>query len=90
MKVICVGQFKTGTKTMAKLFDLLGFKTNSNPLCFNNTDHYILLDKQIKYYTNDKIEKCHKNIDFLKHYKTIRIHIITNIYITIFQILNLY
>ena len=62
MKYICIGQPKTGTKTMAKIFNLLNFKVNSNPLCFDNDD-FIMLDNNISYYTNDSILKCHNNIE---------------------------
>jgi hypothetical protein len=63
MKYVCVGQPKTGTKTMAKIFDLLNFKVNSNPLCLSDDNDFILLDNDILYYTNDNILKCSKNID---------------------------
>lgn len=63
MKVVCVGQPKTGTKTMAEIFNLLGYKTNSNPLCLNITNDYILLDNNIKYYTHSIINDCDINID---------------------------
>lgn len=63
MKYICIGQPKTGTKTMAKIFNLLNFKVNSNPLCFNDNDDFIMLDNNISYYTNDSILKCHNNIE---------------------------
>jgi hypothetical protein len=61
MKYICIGQPKTGTKTIAKIFNLLNFKVNGNPICFNNDDDYILLDNNIKYYTDDSILKCYNN-----------------------------
>lgn len=66
MKFVCIGQPKTGTKTMAKIFGLLKFKVNSNPLCLHIDDDFILLDNNIKYYTNDSISKCHNNIAILE------------------------
>ena len=63
MKYVCVGQPKTGTKTMAKIFDLLNFKVNSNPICSENNKDFILLDNNILFYTNDSILKCHNNIE---------------------------
>lgn len=66
MKYVCIGSPKTGTKTIAKIFNLLNLKTNANPLSFNNNDDFILLDNDIKYYYNDTIEKCHKNIDLFE------------------------
>ena len=50
MKVICIGQPKTGTKTLADIFIKLKYKTNSNPICLPSEDKYILLDNDIKYY----------------------------------------
>ena len=50
MKYICVGQPKTATKTMASIFNLLNFKVNSNPLCLNCNDDFVLVDNNIKYY----------------------------------------
>ena len=61
MKYICIGQPKTGTKTIAKIFNLLNFKVNNNPLCFNDNEDFIMLDNNISYYTNDSILKCHNN-----------------------------
>ena len=58
MKYVCVGQPKTGTKTISKIFQLLDFEVNSNPLCVNENDDFILLDNNISYYTNDNIRKC--------------------------------
>jgi hypothetical protein len=52
MKVVCVGQPKTGTKSIAELFNLLNLKTNSNPICLNINDDYIILDNNYKYYIN--------------------------------------
>jgi hypothetical protein len=66
MKHVCVGQPKTGTKTMAKIFKLLNFKVNNNPLCLNDNDDFILLDNNISYYTNDTIFKCHDNIEIFE------------------------
>ena len=67
MKIVCIGQPKTATKSMAKIFQLLGFNTNSNPLCLTNTDDFILLDNEIKYYFNDDtIEKCLQNIELFE------------------------
>jgi hypothetical protein len=63
MKYICVGQPKTGTKTIAEIFRLLMFNVNNNPLCLNANDDFILLDNNIEYYANDNILKCHKNIE---------------------------
>ena len=63
MKYVCIGQPKTGTKTIAKLFNMLKLKTNCNPECLNITDDFVLLDNNIKYYTNDDILKCHNNIE---------------------------
>jgi hypothetical protein len=63
MKYICIGQPKTGTKTMAKIFNLLNFKVNGNPLCLNDNDDFIMLDNNISYYSNDSIIKCHNNIE---------------------------
>ena len=63
MKYVCIGQPKTATKTMAKIFELLNFKVNSNPLCLDEKDDFILLDNNISYYTNDTILKCHNNIE---------------------------
>jgi hypothetical protein len=63
MKYICIGQPKTGTKTIAKIFNLLNFKVNNNPLCFNDNEDFIMLDNNISYYTNDSILKCHNNIE---------------------------
>jgi hypothetical protein len=44
-KIICVGQPKTGTKTLKQIFEKLGKKTSGYPLCFlkNNSD-YITID----------------------------------------------
>ena len=61
MKYICVGQPKTGTKTISKIFNLLNFKTNTNPIICNQNDDFVIIDK-IKYYTDDTILKCHDNI----------------------------
>ena len=66
MKYICVGQPKTATKTMAKIFEILGFKVNSNPLCFNDTDDFILLDNNVSYYINDTILQCYNNIEMFE------------------------
>ena len=66
MKVVCIGQPKTGTKTISKIFSKLNFVTNSNPLCFDSKDDYILLDNDIKYYISDTIEKAHENIVFFE------------------------
>lgn len=64
MKYVCVGQPKTGTKTMAKIFDLLNFKVNGNPLCLNYDDDFILLDNNLSYFfERDNISKCHNNIE---------------------------
>lgn len=63
MKYICVGQPKTGTKTIAKIFELLNFKVNNNPICLNEDDDFTFLDNDILYYTNDSILKCHNNIE---------------------------
>ena len=63
MKYICIGQPKTGTKTIAKIFNLLNFKVNNNPLCFDDNEDFIMLDNNISYYTNDSILKCHNNIE---------------------------
>jgi hypothetical protein len=72
MKYICVGQPKTATKTIAKIFYFLNFKINNGPICTDNDDHdFILLDNNIIYYTNDNILKCKINIetfDFLHDY----------------------
>ena len=57
MKVLCCGQFKTGTKSMSKIFNLLGFKVNSNPQCLHPDDDYILLDNDYKFYTNSIINE---------------------------------
>jgi hypothetical protein len=64
MKYICVGQPKTGTKSIAKIFNLLNFKVNSNPLCLN--DDFILLDNNISYNIKDSILKCHNNIEIFE------------------------
>jgi len=68
MKIICVGQPKTCTKTLANIFIKLGYNVNSNPLCFNLNDEYILLDNNIKYYAYDDINTTNniieKNITF--------------------------
>ena len=67
MKIVCIGQPKTATKSMAKIFQLLGFNTNNNPRCLTNTDDFILLDNEIKYYFNDDtIEKCLQNIELFE------------------------
>lgn len=66
MKYVCVGQPKTGTKTMAKIFKLLNFKVNSNPLCLDNNEDFILLDNGISYYINDGIIKCNNNIEIFE------------------------
>jgi hypothetical protein len=66
MKYICIGQPKTGTKTIAKIFNLLNFKVNTNPLCFNDNEDFIMLDNNISYYTNDSILKCHNNIEIFE------------------------
>ena len=64
MKYICIGQPKTGTKTMAKIFSLLNLKVNPNPICFNSCDDFILLNDDILYYfMSDNISKCHHNIE---------------------------
>jgi len=63
MKYVCVGQPKTGTKTIAKIFNLLNFKVNTNPFCLSDDDDFVLLDNNISYYTNDTIFKCHDNIE---------------------------
>ena len=62
MKYICIGQPKTGTKTIAKIFKLLNFKVNSNPIMKQDGDG-IILDNNISYYINDSILKCHNNIE---------------------------
>jgi len=62
MKYVCVGQPKTATKTMAKIFKLLNFNVNNNPVCLNKNEDFILIDNNISYYTNDTILKCHNNI----------------------------
>lgn len=49
---------------MAQIFNLLWYKTNSNPLCIGINDDYVLLDNNTKYYISDTIEKCHENIEF--------------------------
>jgi hypothetical protein len=66
MKHVCIGQPKTGTKTIAKIFNLLNFKVNSNPLSLNDNDDFILIDNNISYYTNDSILKCHNNIEMFE------------------------
>ena len=55
MKYVCVGQPKTGTKTMAEIFRLLMFNVNNNPICScsDANDEFILLDNNIEYYIND-------------------------------------
>jgi hypothetical protein len=63
MIYVCVGQPKTGTKTISKIFQLLKFKVNSNPICINKNDDFIILDNNILYYTNDNITKCRNNIE---------------------------
>ena len=65
-KYVCIGQPKTGTKTIAKIFNLLNFKVNSNPLCLERNTDFILLDNNISYYTNDSISKCHNNIEIFE------------------------
>lgn len=58
MKVFCIGQPKTGTKTMSKIFNKLGYKVNSNPICSNEYySDYIMLDNTSKYYVNFKNNK---------------------------------
>jgi len=66
MKYVCVGQPKTGTKTMAKILNLLDFKVNSNPLCLNDNDDFILLDNNISYYINGSILQCCNNIEMFE------------------------
>ena len=66
MKVVCCGQIKTGTKSMAKLFKLLKLKVNSNPICLKFDADYILLDNNYKYYTNSKINAVDKNISLFQ------------------------
>lgn len=46
IKIICIGQPKTGTKTMKDIFLQLGKKCCSNP-SINNDNDYILLDNNI-------------------------------------------
>ena len=66
MKYVCIGQPKTGTKTMAKIFKLLNYTVNENPICLNEDDDFVLLDNNISYYTNDNILKCHNNIEMFE------------------------
>lgn len=66
MKYVCIGQPKTATKTIAKIFKLLNLKVNSNPLCLNEKDDFVLLDNNISYYTDDNILKCHSNIEIFE------------------------
>ena len=55
VKIICVGQPKTGTKSFAYIFNMLNYKVCSNPICCYPNDEYILLDNNIKYYACDDI-----------------------------------
>ena len=50
-------------KSIAKIFSKLGYFVNSNPLCLDEMDDYILLDNNINYYVYDDIEKVVKNLD---------------------------
>ena len=64
MKYVCIGQPKTGTKTIAEIFRLLMFNVNNNPICScSDANDFILLDNNIEYYINDNILKCRENIE---------------------------
>ena len=51
---------------MAKIFKLLNYTVNENPICLNEDDDFVLLDNNISYYTNDNILKCHNNIEMFE------------------------
>ena len=59
MKVICLGFFKTGTKTLAEVFHILNMNVNGNPQCDDiNHPDYIIIDNIpdcIKYHCGDEI-----------------------------------
>lgn len=62
-KFICVGQPKTGTKSLKDLFYQFGYNVCSNPIIYNNENFNdeILLDNNIKIDKN----KFFNNIDYL-------------------------
>ena len=65
-KIICVGQAKTGTKTLKRIFEQLGKKTSGDPLCFlkNNSDYITINDVHIdtdNFFNN--IGYLHKNLE---------------------------
>ncbi len=76
-KVVCVGQPKTGTKTIAKIFENFGLYVNPNPICINNDDDYIILNNNIKYYidnnhiVNDDDEILYKNLELYEAFHDI-------------------
>ena len=55
MKILCCGQIKTGTNSIAKLMKELLFKVNHYPICLEIDEDYIILDNNYKYYTNSII-----------------------------------
>jgi hypothetical protein len=62
-KIICVGQPKTGTKTLADIFLKLNLKTNSNPLCINE-ENIILLDNNFKLFIDAEYDILEKNLEY--------------------------
>ena len=69
-KIVCVGFPKTCTKSIAKVFNMLKYKTVSNPLCNDNVHpEYCILDRNIKYYLDDKYDNT--NIKYFKAFHDI-------------------
>jgi hypothetical protein len=64
-KIICVGQPKTGTKTLKSIFKKLGKTVSGDPLCFLNNSDYTTIDgitiNTDNFFNN--IGYLHKNLD---------------------------
>ena len=71
-KIICVGQPKTGTKTLKHIFQQLGKKVNDDPLCrlkytgndFIQINNNILIDTNNFFNNIDYLDKNLKMFDF--------------------------
>ena len=63
-KIVCLGFPKTGTKSMANIFQMFNLKVNSNPISNDAIfPEYIILDNNINYYCDDMIS-VNQNLEY--------------------------